>query len=75
MSDTELCTTLKDQSKNGGKDVARLVEHMTNDKLVLWGWEPGADRAPVKPPHPEFVKQLNAWAKAGAPCPVAQNTK
>ena len=75
LSDTELCTTLKDQSKNGGKDVARLVEHMTNDKLVLWGWEPGADRAPITPPHPEFVKQLNAWAKAGAPCPVAQNTK
>ena len=75
LSDAELCTTLKDQSKNGGKDIAKLVDHMTNDKLVLWGWEPGADRVPIKPPHPEFVTQLNAWAKAGAPCPVAQNSK
>ena len=75
LSDAELCTTLKDQSKNGGKDIAKLVDHMTNDKLVLWGWEPGADRSPVTPPHPEFVTQLNAWAEAGAPCPVAQNSK
>ena len=75
LSDAELCITLKDQSKNGGKDVAKLVDHMTNDKLVLWGWEPGADRAPVTPPHPEFVKYLVAWAEAGAPCPVVQNSK
>lgn len=75
LTDADLCTTLKDQSKNGGKDMAKLVDHMTNDKLVLWGWEPGADRVPITPPHPEFVTQLNAWAKAGAPCPVAQTSR
>jgi hypothetical protein len=71
LNDADLCTTLKDESKNGGKNIAALVEHMTSDKLVLWGWNPGKDRTPVTPTHPEFVKQLNAWADAGAPCPVA----
>lgn len=69
LSDQDLCTTLKDQEKNGGKDIAALVAHMTDDKLVLWGWAPGGKRDPVSTPHPEFVKQLQAWAGAGAPCP------
>ena len=68
LDDAELCTTLVDKSKNGGKDIAALVEHMEKDKLVLWGWDPGGDRAPVSIPHPEFVTQLKVWAAAGAPC-------
>ena len=71
LNDGELCSTLKDISKNGGKDIAALVEHMTSDKLVLWGWSPGADRTPVAKPHPQFVTELKAWAAAGAPCPAA----
>ena len=71
LNDAELCATLVDKGKNGGKDIAALVEHMSNDKLVLWGWDPGGNRAPVSTPHPEFVTQLKAWAAAGAPCPSA----
>jgi hypothetical protein len=71
LTDSQLCAVLKDETKNGGKNVAALVTHMTDDKLVLWGWAPGGTRAPVSTPHPEFVGQLNAWAAAGAPCPAA----
>lgn len=71
LNDAELCAALVDRSKNGGKDIAALVEHMDKDKLVLWGWDPGGDRAPVSTPHPEFVTQMKAWAAAGAPCPAA----
>jgi hypothetical protein len=71
LGDAELCTTLKDEKRNGGKNVAALVEHMEKDKLVLWGWEPGGKRDPVSPPHDVFVKQLKAWEAAGAPCPPA----
>jgi hypothetical protein len=71
LDDAELCATLKDETKNGGKNVAALVAHMANDKLVLWGWAPGGNRAPVSTPHPQFVTELKAWAAAGAPCPVA----
>lgn len=69
LSDAELCTALKDETKNGGKSVAELVQHMANDKLVLWGWAPGGTRAPVSTPHSQFVTELRAWQTAGAPCP------
>lgn len=71
LDDGRLCKTLKDVKKNGGKSVAELVEHMTRDKLVLWGWAPGGARAPVSTPHAQFVKELDGWAAAGAPCPAA----
>ncbi|MEQ1697641.1 MAG: hypothetical protein ABL901_17540 [Hyphomicrobiaceae bacterium] len=71
LGDAELCTTLKDEKRNGGKTVAALVEHMTVDKLVLWGWSPGGTRDPVSTPHDVFVTQLKAWEAAGAPCPAA----
>lgn len=70
LDDATLCATLKDQEKNGGKDVAALVEHMDKDPLVLWGWAPGGNRDPVPTPHAEFVTQLKTWAGAGAPCPL-----
>ncbi len=69
LNDADLCTTLIDEKRNGGKNIEALVEHMAHDKLVLWGWAPGGDRAPVSTPHPQFVTELKAWASAGAPCP------
>ena len=71
LNDADLCAALKDETKNGGKDVAALVTHMKDDKLVLWGWQPGGTRAPVSTPHPQFMTELKAWAAAGAPCPAA----
>src|SRR4029077_3786176 len=40
-SPRELADQLKDPMRNGGKTLAQLAEHVTHDKLVLWGWEPG----------------------------------
>ena len=47
--------TIKDPKRDGGKDLAALLEHVADDKLVLWGWDPGVGRAPVAVPHAEFV--------------------
>jgi len=69
VSTNELCTRLKDPQQNGGKDLAALIEHVDKDQLVLWGWNPGAGRAPVSVPHAEFVAAVKTWAAAGAPCP------
>ncbi len=69
LNSAALCTTLKDKTRNGNRDVAALVEHMSHDKLVLWGWDPGKGREPVTTPHATFVAQLKAWQTAGAPCP------
>lgn len=77
-SANETCEMIKDRSRNGDRDFAALIKHVSEDKLVLWGWQPGGDRAPVPVPHAEFVAQFKRWADAGGPCPapgqaVAQN--
>lgn len=64
-----LCASLKDQERNGGRDLAALLEHVSHDQLVLWGWEPGVGRAPVPVPHDAFVASFKTWIAAGAPCP------
>ena len=69
LSAPELCRVLKDPKRNGGKTPAQLVKHVAEDALVLWGWEPGGDRAPVSVPHAEFVGAFKQWVAAGMPCP------
>jgi hypothetical protein len=69
QSKADLCATIKDTKRNGGKDLAALLEHVSHDKLVLWGWNPGVGRAPVSVPHDEFVAKFKTWIDGGAPCP------
>ena len=69
LSPAALCEMVKDKGRNGGRDFAALIAHVSEDKLVLWGWNPGGDRAPVSVPHDEFVAQFKQWAAAGGPCP------
>src|SRR5207247_1550835 len=45
-----LCRALLDRKGNGQRGVAQLVDHMSNDALVAWGWTPGAQREPVPMP-------------------------
>jgi len=65
----ELCRQLKDPKQNGGKTLEQLFHHIAEDKLVLWGWDPGDGR--TKPPltHAEFVQKMRAWIDNGAACP------
>jgi len=65
----ELCRHLKDMDENGGMSPEALTRHVTEDKLVLWGWSPGVGRDPVSVPHAEFVAKFKTWVAAGAPCP------
>jgi len=69
LSPAELCATIKDPKRNGGKDLAALFEHLSHDKLVMWGWDPGVGRAPVAVPHDALVAAAKTWIDAGAPCP------
>jgi hypothetical protein len=70
MSPRQLCESIKDPRFNGNRDLAALVTHVSTDKLVLWGWNPGGVRPPVPVPHDEFVAQFRRWADAGGPCPT-----
>lgn len=69
LSDAQLCQSLKDPLKNRNRTVARIVTHMTEDKLVLWAWAPGDGRAPVPMGQAEFAANVHAWADNGAACP------
>lgn len=69
LSPAKLCATIKDKQANGGRDFAALIKHVAEDELVLWGWKPGGERAPVPVPHAEFVAKFKQWAAAGGPCP------
>ncbi len=69
LSSGELCRQLKDPARNGGKTPERLLEHVAHDPLVLWGWSPGEDRAPVAMPHDMFVRVFSGWIDGGCPCP------
>jgi len=64
-----LCEQLKDPARNGHKDLAGLVQHVSTDPLVLWAWSPGFGRRPVPIPHADFVAAFKRWTDAGAPCP------
>jgi hypothetical protein len=70
----ELCRSITDRSRNGNRDLQATVRHLTEDKLVAWGWTPGINvdgqpREPVPLPKAEFDRLVVAWAKSGGACP------
>jgi len=65
----ELADQLKDPKRNGGKTLEQLVHHVSEDPLVLWGWNPGDGRAPPPLAHAEFVARFKEWVEKGAASP------
>lgn len=65
----EICAQIKDPERNGGKDMAALVEHMATDSLVGWGWAPGVGREPAPGTQESFGQIIAAWAESGGHCP------
>ena len=66
---SELCEQIKRPEDNGNKTLDELLEHVTKDPLVLWGWDPGAGRTPPPVSHDEFVAEFRRWMLGGAVCP------
>ncbi|HEV3010674.1 MAG TPA: hypothetical protein VGX52_16725 [Burkholderiales bacterium] len=67
-TDKALCEAFVDKKKNGSRDIAAIVHHLTSDPLVQWAWAPGAR----KPPHisqQEFHALARRWAETGGACP------
>jgi hypothetical protein len=64
-----ICNQIKDPKRNGGKTLAQIVEHNGHDKLVAWGWAPGADRQPPPGTQEQFGALTAAWVETGAQCP------
>ncbi|HTE12226.1 MAG TPA: hypothetical protein VK645_14685 [Chitinophagaceae bacterium] len=68
-SPKELAAQLKDPKRNGNKTMAQLIDHVTNDKLVLGGWNPGDGRTLPPSSHAAFAKSFKEWIDKGAYLP------
>ena len=62
---------MKPKVRRTEHDLEALPRSVCEGELVLWGWNPGGERAPVSVPHAVLVKKFEAWAAAGGPCPAA----
>jgi hypothetical protein len=69
MSSGELCRQLSDPARNGHRTPEAVLRHLTEDPLVLWGWNPGEGRAPIPFPHDDLVLAARAWIDGGCACP------
>lgn len=65
----EICTQIKDPSRNGGKTLVQLVEHVANDALVSYGWSPPPQLEPAPGTQVQFAQLVEGWVEAGAHCP------
>jgi hypothetical protein len=65
----ELCRQLKDSKQTGGRSLQQLLEHVANDELVGWGWNPGDGRALPPLTRPETLAEMKIWIDGGAACP------
>lgn len=64
-----ICEQLKDPARNGGKNLAQILEHSGHDELVAWGWAPGSRRTPAPGTQASFAALVAAWMETGAACP------
>ena len=70
LTPRDLCGAIKDRRATGGKDLAAMLAHIRDDKLVAWGWAPGEQRSSPPATRAETVGAFETWMAAGAPCPM-----
>ena len=68
-----ICEQVKDPAKNGNRKLDAVVEHMAEDSLVGWAWNPGPGRTAAPGTQEVFGGLIRAWAAAGAHCPAASS--
>lgn len=66
----EICVQIKDKDRNGGMTMDQLVQHMGEDELVGWAWNPGRGREPAPGTQKSFGELIKAWADSGGACPT-----
>ena len=68
---SQICAQVKDPARNGNRNLAQIVEHMSKDTLVGWAWAPGVGRQPAPGTQAELGALLEAWVQTGAACPAS----
>jgi hypothetical protein len=66
---SEICAQIKDPERNGGKSLDQLVEHMAEDNLVGYGWDPPEQYEPAPGSQKQLGELARAWVDSGAHCP------
>lgn len=69
QTDRQICEQIKDPARTGGRTLAEVHEHIANDELVAYGWNPGPRLAPAPGSVEAFAALFEAWFKSGAECP------
>ena len=75
LTDAQICRSIKDPKQNNDRNIDQIVEHLTEDALVAWGWNPGEGRTPVPMARDEFAARVKQWQATGAPCPTDTGKK
>jgi len=65
----ELARQLKDPGLNGGRSMQQIVQHLSEDKLVMAAWNPGDGRTLPPMSHDEFARKVREWAGKGGAAP------
>jgi hypothetical protein len=65
----DICEQLLDRARNGGRTLEQVRDHVAHDRLVGWGWSPGADRTPAPGSQAELAALVDAWITTGTRCP------
>jgi hypothetical protein len=65
----DVCEQIKDKKRNDDKSLAQITDHMANDPLVAWGWDPGHGRTPAPGTQKQLGALIAAWVETGAACP------
>lgn len=78
LSRIEIAESMMDPKRNGNRSPEEIWHHLTEDKLVLWAWNPGVNANGVprqKPPVPkeQYIEAVNLWFAAGAVIPENSN--
>ena len=69
LSVSAICDQIKDPARNGGLDLAGLIHHIEEDRLVGWGWRPPEQMEPAPGSQARLGDLTRAWVAAGAHCP------
>jgi hypothetical protein len=71
----ELCAQIKDNTRNGNRELTDVLSHLNTKPLALWPFNhdtrPDGQPRTTPPPlsHAGFVKAFGQWIDEGAPCP------
>jgi hypothetical protein len=74
LNGATLCANLLNTQLNGNRTPEQLLEHITNEPLVNWSFNPGIGqngnpRTTPPIPHDQLIQSFQIWINEGTPCP------